>query len=144
MYERILVPTDGAPGSEKAIAEALSLAELSGGTIHALYVVDTRDYSTLPEAKWLSVDAEFEDQGESVVGQVAERVASRSIAAETAVQRGIPHEVITRYAADNDVDLVVMATHGRTGLNRFLIGSVTEKVLRSAEQPVLVVRIDED
>lgn len=142
MYERILVPTDGAASTELAIEEALDLAELSGGTVHALYVVDTRDYNTLPEAKWLDLASEFEDQGEQAVATVAERAEERGVPVETAVERGLPHESILAYAEQREMDAVVMGTHGRTGLNRFLIGSVTEKVIRSSDVPVLVVRIE--
>jgi len=143
MYERILVPTDGAPGTERAIEEALDLAELSEGTVHALYVVDTRDYSTLPESKWLALKSEFEERGETVVGEVADRAEARAVPVETAVERGLPHEAILQYADERDADVVVMGTHARTGLNRFLIGSVTEKIIRSAERPVLVVRLED-
>jgi nucleotide-binding universal stress UspA family protein len=143
MYDRILLPTDGSPGVETAVEQALDLATLSGGTVHALNVVDTRDYSTLPEGKWLTVESEFEQRGEAAVEEVADAAAHRDVPAETAIERGLPHETILEYAADHDVDVVVMGTHGRSGLNRFLIGSVTEKVIRSAHVPVLVVRIDD-
>jgi nucleotide-binding universal stress UspA family protein len=142
MYERILVPTDGSPGVGDAVAEALDLAELSGGTVHGLYVVDTRDYSTLPEAKWLTLESELEGQGEQAVAAVADRATEREVPVETAIERGVPHEEILEYADEQDVDVVVMGTHGRSGLDRFLIGSVTEKVVRSADVPVLTVRID--
>lgn len=141
MYDHILVPTDGAPGNDVAVQEALDLAGLSGGTVHAQYVIDTRDYSTLPEAKWLTLESEFEEQGEAAVQEIADAAAARDVPAETVVERGLPHERILEYADENDVDVVVMGTHGRTGLNRFLIGSVTEKVIRSADVPVMVVRI---
>jgi nucleotide-binding universal stress UspA family protein len=141
MYERILVPTDGSPGGGDAVEEALDIAELSGGTVHALFVVDTRDYSTLPEAKWLTLESELEGRGEQAVAAVADRAEEREVPVETAIERGVPHERILEYADEQDVDVVVMGTHGRSGLDRFLIGSVTEKVVRSADVPVLTVRI---
>ena len=95
MYERILVPTDGSPEGERAVAV------------------------------------------------VADRAAERGVPAETAVERGVPHEAILEYAAENDADAIVMATHGRTGVERFLLGSVTERVVRRSPVPVLVVRVED-
>jgi nucleotide-binding universal stress UspA family protein len=106
MYERILVPTDGSPGVGDAVAAALDLAELSGGTVHGLSVVDTRDDSTLPEAKWLTLESELESQGEQAVETVAESATEREVPLETAIVRGVPHEEILEYADEQDVDVV--------------------------------------
>ncbi|MFB6165558.1 MAG: universal stress protein [Haloarculaceae archaeon] len=143
MYRNILIPTDGSPGAERAIAEGVELASLTGATVHGLYVVDTRDYNTLPESKWLSLQDELEAQGEDAVAAVRERAAAAGVDVETATARGVPHEEIVDYAADAGVDLIVMGTHGRTGLGHFLLGSVTEKVIRHAPVPIHVVRITE-
>jgi nucleotide-binding universal stress UspA family protein len=142
MYERILVPTDGSSGVTVALAEALDIAELSGGTVHALYVVDTRDYSRLPETTWVDLESGLADRGERALAAVSEQAKARGVSVETTVDRGAPHERILAHAAEHDVDLLVMGTHGRTGVHRFLLGSVTEKVVRSADVPVLTVRID--
>lgn len=144
MYDRILVPTDGSDGVERAIDEAVGLATAVGATIHALYVVDQRGYSTLPDTKWLTIEEALEHEGEAAVATVAERAADAGVDAETTVADGIPHRTILEYAADHDVDVIVMGTHGRSGLEHFLIGSVTEKVIRSADIPVLVVRLQGD
>ena len=104
MYERILVATDGSDGAEKTIDEALDLAELTDATVHAIYVVDTRDYNTLPESKWLTLDDELTERGQRAVDAVRERSTARGIDVETAVESGIPHEEILRYADAHDVD----------------------------------------
>ena len=142
MYERILVATDGSEGTGRTVEEALGLAELTGATLHALYVVDTRDYNTLPESKWLSLEDALVEQGQEAVEAVRERAATAGVDVETAVTHGLPHEEIVEYADAHDVDLIVMGTHGRSGLNHFLIGSVAEKVIRSANTPVHVVRVN--
>lgn len=142
MYDQILVATDGSDGISNAITEAVGLAGLADATLHALYVVDTRDYSTLPESKWLTIEAELTEQGEQAVEAVEQRGTERGIDIVTAVTRGIPHEEILAYVDQHAIDLIVMGTHGRTGLNHFLIGSVAEKVIRSADVPVHVVRIN--
>lgn len=141
MYDRILVPTDGSEGNEKTIAEAVDLALLTGASIHGLYVIDTRDYSTLPESKWITLEEGLRAEGERALGPVRKEASRADIEVYTSIERGIPHEKIVEYADDHDVDVIIMGTHGRTGLDRFFLGSVTEKVLRSADVPVLVLRI---
>ena len=143
MYGRILVPTDGSDGSRRAIEEAVGMAELTGATLHGLYVVDTRDYNTLPESKWLDLEDELRAQGEDALDVVRD-AAESGVEVETRIERGIPHEEILAYAEAEGIDLVVMGTHGRTGLDRFLIGSVAEKVVRSADVPVLVINLGAD
>ncbi|MFB6254012.1 MAG: universal stress protein [Halobacteriaceae archaeon] len=143
MYSNILIPTDGSDGAQKAIQEGINLAQLTGATIHALYVVDTRDYNTLPESKWLTLEEELAAEGEEATNQVIEAAETAGVDAVANVTNGVPHEEILQYIAENDIDLIVMATHGRTGFNRFLLGSITEKIIRRAPIPVHVVRINE-
>jgi len=144
MYDRLLVPTDGSPESLRAVDEAIDLATVLGADLTALYVVDTRDYSTLPEAKWLALADELEAEGERALAAVDRRASEADIPLSTAIVRGVPHQSIVEYAVEASADVIVMSTHGRTGLDRFLIGSVTEKVIRSTSTPVLVIRVDGD
>mgnify|MGYP006297319647 CR=1 FL=1 len=142
MFEEILVPTDGSPAVEAALDEAMGVAELAGARVHALYVIDTRDYNVLPESKWLSLEDELEAEGLAAVERVADRAREGGLEASTAVERGIPHKAILQYAEVHSIDLIVMATHGRSGVDRFLLGSVTEKAIRRSDVPVLVVRYE--
>ncbi|GAA0298172.1 universal stress protein [Halarchaeum salinum] len=144
MYDRILVPTDGSPESEDAIDEAMELAELTDATVVALYVVDTSDYSALPESKWSALQEELYAEGEEAVAAVAERGEAAGVEVEELVVEGSPNEVILDTASEEDCDAIVMGTHGRSGVERFLLGSVTEKVVRHSEIPVLVVRVSEE
>lgn len=144
MYHDVLIPTDGSDEATNAIREGVALARLTGATVHGLYVVDTRDYSTLPESKWLSLRDELEAEGATATDAVRTEAESAGVEAVTSVARGVPSEEILRYATDNDVDLIVMATHGRTGFERFFLGSTTEKVVRRAAVPVHVVRVAGD
>ncbi|ODR80511.1 universal stress protein UspA, partial [Haladaptatus sp. W1] len=141
MYDEILVPTDGSPEIEDAIAEALDLAAFTGGRIHAVSVVDTREYSTLSDAKWLTIERDRTERGESAIADVRKRADERDVPVETELLRGIPHEEILDYADENDIEVVVMGTHGRSGVEHFLNGSVTEKVIRNSTLPILVVRV---
>jgi len=142
MYERILIPTDGSDAVDPAVERAIDLAETYGAQLHALNVVNVASLSA--EVHTPAVIESFEEQGEAAVGAVAERAADAGVGdVTTEVVHGTPHRSILEYADENDVDLIVMGTHGRSGLDRYLLGSVTEKVVRSADVPVLTVRTAE-
>lgn len=143
MYDAVLVATDGSAGVSKAIEEAIDIASLADARLHSLYVIDTRHYSTLPDTAWFTLEEAMEEEGEAAVDAVRERAEAANVPVSTAVARGVPHEEILAYADEAEVDLVVMGTHGRSGLDHILLGSVTEKVIRRADMPVLVVRIDD-
>ncbi|WP_254543149.1 universal stress protein [Halomarina pelagica] len=144
MFDHILVPTDGSDEAERAVDEAIALAAASDATIHALYVVDVRSYSTLSEESWMTVQEAVEDAGERAVERIETRAKGEGLRVTTTLEPGVPHSVILDYAERNDVDLIVMATHGRTGLGHVLLGSVTEKVVRGSPVPVLTVRAGDD
>ncbi|WP_224335418.1 universal stress protein [Haloprofundus halobius] len=141
MYDTILLPTDGSEGSRQAAEHAFDLARQYDATVHVLYVADTqRDSLTTVGTE--VVDA-LEDEGEDAVAAIVDSDVARGVDVEEAVVQGHPDEKILAYVEDNAVDLVVMATHGRSGLGRYLLGSTTEKVVRSSPVPVFTVRADE-
>ncbi|MFB6152067.1 MAG: universal stress protein [Haloarculaceae archaeon] len=137
MYERILVPTDGSDPSETAVEHAVDIASQYGGTVDALFVVD-ESYPAV--AHWdMYVDRE-EDAGEGALDVAVAACEDAGVAVERHLRRGKPHEEIIDAADDYGTDLIVMGTHGRTGLDRFAsTGSVTERVVRLTTVPVLVV-----
>ncbi|MHC3437276.1 universal stress protein [Natrialbaceae archaeon A-gly3] len=138
MTDRILIPTDGSEGATAALEYAIDLAHDRGATLHVLYVVDTtRDGLTATEEDVLAV---YERNGRETVEAAAERAVDRGVSAIEAVERGDPHEAIHEYAAEKDIDLLVMGTRGRQGLERFFLGSVAERVVRTSEVPVLTVQ----
>ena len=142
MYDRILVPTDGSETAAKAVEHAVDLAEQYDATLHVLSVVDPTRFSTVgvdPSSVLVAVEKGAREAVEAVEAAAEEA----GVPTETTVVRGSPAQTITEYATDNDVDLVVMGTHGRTGLDRYLLGSVTERVVRTSSVPVLTVRLDE-
>jgi nucleotide-binding universal stress UspA family protein len=139
MYDAILVPTDGSPAAERAVDHALELASTFDATVHALYVVDAALYSSL-EAGIDAVIEALEDEGEAAVEAVKSRCETAGVAAETAVLVGTVHRSIRDYVDEHDIDLVVMGTHGRQGIERFILGSVTERTVRLSDVPVLTVR----
>jgi len=142
MYEDILVPTDGSTGASAALAEAIELAAQFDATVHSLYVVDVASVGA--EAGTVDLIESFEQMGEDATEAAATRARDADVEATGSVATGSPHRAILDYVDDQGIDLVVMGTHGRTGLERYLLGSVTEKVVRTADVPVLTVRADEE
>ncbi|GAB3031295.1 universal stress protein [Natronobiforma cellulositropha] len=139
MYSRILLPTDGSETTDRAFDHAVDLAKTYGADLHVLYVIDATVFANDVETG--TIVEEFESVGDRVVERVARRARDAGVEpTTTAVVRGTPHQRILEYAAEFDVDVVVMGTHGRTGLDRYLLGSVTEKVVRLSDVPVLTVR----
>jgi nucleotide-binding universal stress UspA family protein len=138
MYDRILLPTDGGPATEKAIQQALDLADLCDATLHVVSIADRT--AVPPDVRVGMVLDELEANAENAVDEVRERAEGAGVDVTTTVVRGVPYRAILDYVADEDVDVIVMGTHGRRGLNRYLVGSVTEKVVRLSDVPVLTVR----
>jgi len=139
MYDEVLVPTDGSEGTRAAVEHAIDHAKRYDATLHVLYVVDARIgvvHETTPE----DVFAELEEQGQMAIEQVKSQAKAADVhTIQGVVARGDPHQAILDYVSDRDIDLVVMGTHGRTGLDHYLIGSVTEKVVRLSDVPVMTV-----
>ncbi len=141
MYNRILIPTDGSETSEKAAEHGVKLAKAVGADVIYLYVIDISSFTGIPtEAIWENMRGLLEDEGKSVLAKVEEIAKVNEVKAESLVKEGIPSEDISKTAEEKQVDVIVMGTAGRSGLDKFLLGSVTEKVIRIAPCPVLVIR----
>lgn len=140
MYEQILVPTDGSDGAKRALEHALAIADSFDASIHTLHVVRAQGISdALDEDEYADVLDRLDEAGRDAVETVESRAAEAGHEVETTVTRGVPATEIEGYAAENDVDVIVMATAGRTGSAREMLGSVTEAVIRSSSVPVLTV-----
>ena len=143
-YRNIVVATDGSENSRKAISYGIELAKLSGATVHALYIVDTSAYSSIPmDAGWEAMYEILRKEGEKAVNQVKELGEATGVEVREVLWDGHPSTEIINFAENNNADLIVMGTLGKTGLDRFLLGSVAEKVIRGSKVPVLVVRAEE-
>ncbi|MFB6196143.1 MAG: universal stress protein [Haloplanus sp.] len=147
-YDRILVPTDGSDGVERAIEHAIGVAAIHDATVHGLYVLSTDSYAGLAmESSWESVDRLLREDAEAAVERVRDiandaRGDEADVTVETAVVEGKPSQEIVRYAEDQDCDLIVMGTHGRGGIDRLLLGSVAESVIRASSIPVTTVPVE--
>jgi universal stress protein A len=142
--QRILVPFDFSEPSTKAVDYAALLAARLGASIRLLHVYDPPD-SMAAIVPGTSV-AEEERSARGIATRELERLeravkAAGSVRVDIAVAAGSPVDEILRHAAEGGFDLIVMGTHGRTGLSRLIVGSVTEGVMRRAQVPVLVVHL---
>lgn len=145
MFKRILVPLDGSPFAEAALAQAQMLAECGGGdaSIELLRVAvhpSTYVYVADPVALADLYDSDCA-HCEDYLKQVASRLAKTALTpVMTTVLEGPVADAVLDYADKSGADLIVMSTHGRSGMERWLLGSVAEKVVRGAKMPVLLVR----
>lgn len=146
MFKTILVPTDGSPLSIKAIRSAVELAKLHQGRIVALSVAEPAPAMAVAGAGFALPEQDYDD-GERVAEaqQRAEHVVQAARAAGIEARAIVavstrPHEEIINAAVGQHCDVIVMASHGRKGLNRLIMGSETEKVLLNSSIPVLVFR----
>ncbi|WP_256727661.1 universal stress protein [Candidatus Nanohalobium constans] len=137
MYRRILVTTDGSDGSLDAVDHARVLAEKFDAELYILYVVDV---SAGPQSISDVVVESLREIGFKVTKEIQEELEDEGIQADAFVEYGSPGETILDFADERGVDLIIMSSHGRTGIDRFLLGSVTEKVIRNSKMPVLTVK----
>jgi len=139
--ERVLVGSDGSEGSAAAIQESLDICETVGGALRALSVVESALLGI--DVRSSTVAEERERRDTDLLEAVRDQATERGIDVETAVEEGEVVETMNEFAEAHGIDLVVVGTHGRTGIDRRLLGSVTENLIRSAAVPVLSVRATE-
>lgn len=148
MYERILVPVDGSPTSALGLAEAIKLARLTNARILLLHAVDLAVVAVSPEAGSATAtlyDA-MREGGEQVLAHAKDTVAKAGVPVETLQLDTLTarvSELVIDHARKWRADLIVIGTHGRRGVGRFLLGSDAEQIVRSAPVPVLLVRASE-
>jgi nucleotide-binding universal stress UspA family protein len=146
--KRILVPTDFSEPSERAAAYAVELARrFQAEAVHCIHVSD------IPADLLATSNYYMSGPSEEFVGRIREESRKaletfiaknlQGVPTKAAFLEGRPFVEIIRYARDNQIDLIVISTHGRTGIKHALFGSVAEKVVRKAPCPVLVVKRDE-
>lgn len=140
MYDRILFPYDGSDGADRVFEFVLDVAAAQEATVHVLNVADTNVESLTVTQEGL-IDV-LEREGNRLVDEAAKRGRDRGVDVVEEVVQGDPYSTIVEYANRHEVDVVVMPTHGRRGLDRLLLGSVTERVVRRSDVPVLTVRPD--
>jgi nucleotide-binding universal stress UspA family protein len=139
-YRNIAIATDGSENTQRAIEYGIKFAKFSGATVYALHVVDTSSLSQSWTAGWETMYELLRNEGQRAISNVKEYGEASGVDVKEVLLEGHPSSEIIDFAENNNIDLIVMGTLGKTGLDRFLLGSVAEKVVRNSKVPVLVVR----
>jgi nucleotide-binding universal stress UspA family protein len=146
MYRHILIPTDGSELARRAVRHGLSLAKSVGAKVTALTVEGSFDVYTVPASKVYEMSGAFAEHAErarahagKILSGVAEEARAAGVICETVhIEEDHPYEAIIATAEQRGCDLIVMASHGRSGIAAIVLGSVTTKVLTHTKIPVLV------
>jgi nucleotide-binding universal stress UspA family protein len=141
LYKKIFIATDGSDQNKKAIQHALEFAKMCGAKLYAGYVVDTAAFASIPmDAGWEMMYELLEKEANEVTTSVGEIAQKENIPFESVILEGHPGSEIVDFADKQGMDLIIMGTLGKRGLDHFLLGSVAENVIRNSRVPVLVVR----
>jgi universal stress protein A len=141
--KNILVPLDMSPESIKALKYAVPFAEQFGAKLRTLFVVELSPLVSITGMDYVGLTVSEQEIVKRVMIRLADIVDlhhTEKLGIEAEVRTGKPVEEIVKYAIETDTDLVILSTHGHSGMKRMLLGSVTEKVVRHAPCPVLVLR----
>lgn len=137
IYDDLLIATDPTDEAHEATKHGIELAKRLDATVHVLSVYPDAPEGT-QQRDHLRTDAQAE--AKTAVERVVEAASSEQIEASGEIVSGVPYERILDAANDRSIDMIVMGTHGRDGIDHLLSGSVAEEVIRNAEVPVVTVR----
>ncbi len=144
LYKKILIATDGSEYTKKAVDYGIDFADNTGAKLYAIYVIDTGAYKSIP----LSAPLEYafsllRQEGDMAIKYVADRAEAAGLEVEGIIVEGHPADEIIKYAEQNSMDLIVIGTLGKSGLDRFLLGSVADKIIRNSRIPIIAVPVKE-
>jgi len=148
MIKRVMIATDGSDTSKKAAVIGIDIARRANGTVTAVYVMDISrlshlpGYATLPGLKE-KILALIQDEGRQAIEFVQDRAQVMSVPCNKIIAQGNPGEELLKAAREQEADLLVMGKIGRTAVEKFLLGSVAEKVVLQSTIPVLLIKSDE-
>jgi Universal stress protein UspA and related nucleotide-binding proteins len=143
IYRKIMIATDGSEPVRKAVETAVEIAKISGAKLYAVYVIPYQGILVpFPnDIEWEKATLEyFRTEGREATAYVENSGKASNVEVESVILEGNPANEIVDFAEKSDIDLIVMGTLGRTGIQRFLLGSVAENVVRHSKKAVLVVR----
>lgn len=145
MYKKILVPLDGSQLAECVIPHIEAIAKSLDGEVELISVIEpveipTRGKIALSDDDLKAINSEVKKEAHKYLNTVAARLKRSNIKAHPVILTGKPAESLIEYTENNDVDLLIMATHGRSGITKWFWGSIAEKVLRAINVPVLLVK----
>ncbi|MFD1564961.1 universal stress protein [Haloarchaeobius amylolyticus] len=141
MYDDILIPTDGSDTISETLTHGLPIAADNDATVHALYVVDSRITAAADDETSADLERSLQDEGQAAVAEVEERAVDEGLETVSDVRQGTPSKTILQYADEQDIDLIVIGTRGKSPREKVTsLGSVSERVVDNASVPVFVVR----
>lgn len=145
MYKKIMVPLDGSHIAECVIPHIEAIAKKSSAKVELVTVIEpleipTRGQIAISDDEIKKIDSEGKKEANKYLDQVSARLTKAGVKSDTVILSGRAADRLTRYAVNNDIDLIIMATHGRSGISRMFWGSVAEKILRATEIPVLLIK----
>src|SRR5208283_1949935 len=139
IFEKILITTDGSVKNQPVVKKGLELARELGSTTYVVYVIDETPFtSSQIEVLTDEVYLKLKDEGEKAIEQM--KKSADGVKLETFILSGRPANLITEFAVKNKVDLIVVGSQGKSGLERLILGSVAESIIRMANCMVLVVK----
>ncbi len=147
LAQKIMITTDGSEASYHAADIGIELARQSKGKVIAIYVIDVQrlinlpGYATIPGLKDRLIKAMLAE-GEEALEIIEQKSQKAGVSCDKVILRGDPSKELLEYSKDLGADILIIGSIGRTGINRFLLGSVAEKVVKHSEVPVLVVPFD--
>lgn len=142
--KNILVPTDFSDHANNAISYAKAMAKGIEASLHVIHVVEPIVYPAdwgYSQVGFVDLEKELVTAAEKELARLSETLKSEGFDVKTEVLSGRASDRIVEYAGKHHIDMIAIATHGRSGLEHFLFGSTTERVLRKADCPVLAVRV---
>lgn len=140
MYKRVLVPLDGSTTAEKALPHAVALAELYGAKLVLLRIIEPFPHvRTLTQTSIKKFKQQATDWAQEYFERLSTDIDKKDITLETVIVEGRAGMMITQYAENNQIDLIVLCSRGLTGITRWLMGSVADRVLRGTTIPILMI-----
>jgi nucleotide-binding universal stress UspA family protein len=147
VYKNILLPTDFSSGSEESFIHATDIAKSMNAKIHLLNVIQQVIYPTgieIAHESLVNLEKDLQKNAENNLQQLSDRLNEMGIENESHILMGKPSEQIIEFSNQEFIDLVVIPTHGASGLEHFLFGSTTEKVIRGVNCPILVTHLSDE
>ncbi|MGV8174981.1 MAG: universal stress protein [Methanothrix sp.] len=147
MIKKILIATDGSDTSKRAVLVGIDMARRAGGSIIAIYVVDVSRISHLPGYAMIPGIKEkiiglMEEEGKQATGFAEDRAREVNVPCHKIISQGSPSQELLKLSRDLEADLLILGSRGRTGVEKYILGSVAEKVVLQSEVPVLLIKED--
>jgi nucleotide-binding universal stress UspA family protein len=144
MFEKILFPTDFSDAAHKALQYVKQLRDAGGAEVVVLHVIDQSNlellssYSTIQD--YVSIENEIQKRALEQIGFIGNELRQLGFSVSERIEKGIPVRVVLKVADEMNPSVIVVGSHGKSNLEEMLLGSVSEKVVRKARHPVLVVK----